>query len=122
MENKAIRLKISPSFVTKSVLDSFKTKSSFTLATLDVEGDGPQHHAAIMIWGDGADVAKARAERVVKTVNAHDALVDALRKLTNEHGHLFVCGRQTPPDPSRPCRPACEAARAALKLAESEGA
>jgi hypothetical protein len=98
-----------------------------TSAVADTEGDqwdicaaGAGDMIADLRGCGTSQQQEANAGFIVKAVNAHDALVSALQKQMNEHGHLFACGRQTPPDAARPCRPACEAARAALNLAEGE--
>lgn len=56
-------------------------------------------------------------KRIAAGVNAHDALVGALRFTDNGHGHFAGCVRTTPAHPSRPCRKSCEIARAALAAA-----
>lgn len=77
--SKQITLAISPPITTRAIRDEFKKNSTYTLLAIDVEGDGPKHHGAIMVWGDGADVAQNRANKIVVAVNSHSALVEAAR-------------------------------------------
>ena len=117
-----MRLAVSPPFVAQSAKDSFKNKSPFTLVTLDVEGDGPKHHAAIMVWGDGADVAAKRARTIMQAVNSYSpardaALLEALKRIAKMY-HADTCSHALVPETTCTCHRAT--ARTAITNYEAQ--
>lgn len=82
---------------------------------------GHEMHGQHSIWGeDGKDIAivydgEANAACIVRAVNAHEALIQALDDLTYAFAHPIMQGK-----PQRLCEDQLRAASAALRLARGE--
>lgn len=64
-------------------------------------------------------VPAADARLIVRAVNAHDAMVAALRLMMDPHtGHEYECVQAEFKEPGDDCSACCKTARAALALAE----